>query len=310
MIRVVTEEDLNNVIKESNSEAVIREFWKEKEIYERYNEFVNGSVEHDENGNKLKPSLKDKYEELYPSFKIVPSDFGFDQEVIKYITYDKVDEIPVLDENEMPVLDEETGLPKIKEEPVISDEYYQLDDDGKILLNIDGNKVLKEDYTKAMVIPSFEYFKNQQLEKWFKDPANQEVDMSKYVTFINPILIKMVNAEFEKASKTITSAYPETEQQTWPVQRAEALAFKADAKAPTPMLDGIATNRKIDKSIIVDKVIAKSTFLDSVMGKAIGYRQYAEDSISKIKTIEQLDALVNELTASRDLFYKILSNKG
>lgn len=160
------------------------------------------------------------------------------------------------------------------------------------------------------VKPSLTLFKEQKL--YGSEILNIEpeftptVDMGEYVTFIKPVLIKRVNAEFAKALDTVTDAYPMQEQQTWPLQEAEAKAYVADNTAATPMLDNIASLRGVDKDILVSKIIEKSNAFQTLTSKAIGYRQKLEDEINLVSSIEDVDTVVNDLEAAEQEFYSFL----
>ena len=93
---------------------------------------------------------------------------------------------------------------------------------------------------------------------------------------------RIVEQQFiEKISK-LTSNYTTAEQKTWSTQLQEALAYKADNTAPTPMLTEIADGGDI--GILADKIIAKATYLKVESGKLLAEKN------RKLKALEDESA--------------------
>ena len=312
MLNKRTHEDLKHVVAEDKPESVIRTFWEEAQLADRFNSFTNGTDAVDAEGKKLNPSLEEQYTELHPSVTYTDGhdDGGLPATVeteVTYVTYDETVEEPVLDENDMPVMDEATNLPKTQEVPVIADSYYELDDNNEVTVDEAGNKVLKEEYATAEVVESLELFKQTKIDEFLKEPTNRTVDMTSYVTFIKPILLEKVSAQFEKSMNDVTSSYPEHEQKTWDKQEAQALAYQADNTVATPILDGIVAIRGVDKDTLVLKVIEKAEQFTNLVSAAIGYRQKAEDVIVAAATVEDIEAVIEELNANRDVFNSLVN---
>lgn len=100
----------------------------------------------------------------------------------------------------------------------------------------------------------------------------------------------LINAACESAIAAIRAGYPEGEVLSWPKQEAEARAFVADANAPTPLLDALATARELNKAELAARVIAKADAFAALSGQLIGRRQ---------RLIDQLDALGEDATAEQ-----------
>lgn len=298
MVDFKTREDLETVIKDNKPESVIRNYW----ISVKQNDILNDFIDELKHGKDGGPR---EYDVLYPPFKVEEVKLGnlvvsSKTVEVKYLEYSEEKEIIVRDEYGDIVIDEETGEPLIKLEPVLPDDIFVEDENG--------NKELAEEYRGLPLRPAFDYYLKKKVKEFLSNEDNFKVNMEGYVDFIKPILLKKVNIEFEKAMDTITGAYPEAEQKTWDIQRQEAIVYSKDNTVKTPMIDNIAESRGVDKEVLVNKILEKANKLDIVTGKAIGYRQRAEDVISEVVTFDELVKIVEEFTADRELFYKILKN--
>jgi len=223
------------------------------------------SVEQGKLFNVFIDTLEDKYKELYPEEK--------------YIDYLK----------EQEVTDQETLEVTIK--PIIQEIYYEEDSNG--------NKVLKDEYKDLPIRPTFEYFKQKQIEEFLSEPSNLEIDMNNYIPLAKEILFNRVNSIFTGSMDKITNKYPEQEKLTWYQQEKEAQAYKADSNANVPLLTNIANRRGISIDELADKILAKSEAYTNIVGIAIGDKQNIEDMISNVTTLEDLDAInikINKLT--------------
>lgn len=110
----------------------------------------------------------------------------------------------------------------------------------------------------------------------------------------NYLLDKLANKADEIKSNLLVG-YPQTEIESFYRQEKEALAWKADNKADTPMLKQIARVRGIPFDILVEKVIEKASQFAVAIGVIIGQRQAFEDRLLATKTLEELTALEKEI---------------
>lgn len=93
----------------------------------------------------------------------------------------------------------------------------------------------------------------------------------------------------------LLAGYPQTEIESFYRQEKEALAWKADNKADTPMLKQVARVRGVPFDVLVEKVIEKASQFAVAIGVIIGQRQAFEDRLLATKTLEELTALEKEI---------------
>lgn len=110
----------------------------------------------------------------------------------------------------------------------------------------------------------------------------------------NYLLDKLANKADEIKSNLLVG-YPQTEIESFYRQEKEALAWKADNKADTPMLKQIARVRGIPFDILVEKVIEKASQFAVAIGVIIGQRQAFEDRLLTLSSQKELDALKKEI---------------
>jgi len=137
--------------------------------------------------------------------------------------------------------------------------------------------------------PTFELFKQEQIDKWVADTLPTIQLNNSYTTFIKPILLNKINNKYEEVLHKITKKYPQSEKMTWFQQYTEAVKYKEDNSNPTPMIDAIATNRGVDKDIIIDKIITKAKEYNTLIGTITGLRQQPEDFIDNIENTSDID---------------------
>lgn len=108
----------------------------------------------------------------------------------------------------------------------------------------------------------------------------------------------LLNTLADKADKIkngLLAGYPQTEIESFYRQEKEALAWKADNKADTPMLKQVAMVRGVPFDVLVEKVIEKASQFAVAIGLIIGQRQAFEDRLLALKTMEELTALEKEI---------------
>jgi len=314
-----TQEDLDQVVKLGKSESVIRTFWIKTQLGNAFNLFVNGTEKLDKNGKKINPSLKDKYNTLYPVLPAntdlkLPTGYleyntTIDKDVfnIKTGVYEKITIKVFPEECYQTTADktttDKTTTDKTTTDKPIADKPIAM---AEPILDENGNKILKVEYKDIPVRPTLELYKEQAIIEYHK--TETQPALTDYVTFIKPIMLDMVNTQFEDSMSYVTSSYPMAEQQTWPTQKAEAYAYIANNKAPTPMLDTIAKTRGVDRVTLIKKTAAKSKTFDTLVATAIGYRQKAEDMINAVTTVDMLDTVIVDLTNSREIFKTLVDD--
>ena len=94
---------------------------------------------------------------------------------------------------------------------------------------------------------------------------------------------------------SLLAGYPQTEIESFYRQEKEALAWRADNNAETPMLKQVARVRGVPFEVLVEKVIEKASQFAVAIGVIIGQRQAFEDRLLATKNIEELTALEKEI---------------
>lgn len=87
------------------------------------------------------------------------------------------------------------------------------------------------------------------------------------------------------------SQVPDFELATWPLQSTEAQAWAADKSAATPILDGIAAARGLDKDKLKAAALKKSLAYSALSAIVAGQRQAIQDQIEAAKTKSALDKI-------------------
>nr|DAJ31495.1 MAG TPA: hypothetical protein [Bacteriophage sp.] len=87
------------------------------------------------------------------------------------------------------------------------------------------------------------------------------------------------------------SQVPDFELATWPIQSTEAQAWAANKSAATPILDGIAAARGLDKDKLKAAALKKSLAYSALSAIVAGQRQAIQDQIEAAKTKSALDKI-------------------
>lgn len=103
--------------------------------------------------------------------------------------------------------------------------------------------------------------------------------------------IAAINAEYERRTAAISSSYPSSERESWPVQTREARALQADAAAATPWIDAAAAARGLDRAELARRIVALDMAYRSVHGALSGTRQRLEELAWTAVDVEQIEAI-------------------
>lgn len=132
----------------------------------------------------------------------------------------------------------------------------------------------------------------------------QEVDEDPYVVntpktlgLIRVAIENRIDGSCENAMASLRAGYPESEVLSWSKQESEARAFVSDPNAATPLLDALATARDIDKTELVNRVIAKADLFANLSGQIIGTRQALQDALSALPDEATIETHAAELAA-------------
>ena len=100
-----------------------------------------------------------------------------------------------------------------------------------------------------------------------------------------------INDEAEFVLAQLKASYPQSEIDTWTRQALEARAYDADNSAATPLLDGIASSRGIDRVELIGRAKAKADASDAILMATIGKRQKLVDEIDAATVESELDVI-------------------
>ncbi|MFP4732431.1 hypothetical protein HID67_07720 [Pasteurella multocida] len=129
--------------------------------------------------------------------------------------------------------------------------------------------------------------------KWVIDKAKQKEQLNAEKTR----LVLFTANKVDEMKSALLSGYPQAEIDSFYKQEKEALAYKEDKNAETPMLKIIAQTRGVPFELLVEKVLEKSSQFSHAMGAIIGQRQKFEDRILATESIEDLNVIENEVKA-------------
>lgn len=100
-----------------------------------------------------------------------------------------------------------------------------------------------------------------------------------------------VDAAFELNLGELMGTYPMSERLTWPVQQAEALAWKTNPSSSTPYLDSVATARGIDLQDMRQRTLERAERFMAGSAPLLGKRQRLRDEIESAETAEALASI-------------------
>lgn len=122
--------------------------------------------------------------------------------------------------------------------------------------------------------------------------AEKQVEL--FIDKKNRLLATLAN-KADALKSGLLIGYPQTEIESFYRQEKEALAWKADNKAETPMLKQIAIVRGVPFDVLVEKVIEKASQFAVAIGVIIGKRQAFEDRLLALSSQKELDELKKEI---------------
>lgn len=122
--------------------------------------------------------------------------------------------------------------------------------------------------------------------------AEKQVEL--FIDKKNRLLATLAN-KADALKSGLLIGYPQTEIESFYRQEKEALAWKADNKAETPMLKQIAIVRGVPFDVLVEKVIEKASQFAVAIGVIIGQRQAFEDRLLALSSQKELDELKKEI---------------
>lgn len=100
-----------------------------------------------------------------------------------------------------------------------------------------------------------------------------------------------ITAAHDAFLKAQSAEYSDMERQTWDMQRAEAEALLADAKAPAPLVRSIAAARGMKVITLAKHIQANIAAWTKLAGHATGQRLALQDKVTAAKTAEDVVAI-------------------
>ena len=85
--------------------------------------------------------------------------------------------------------------------------------------------------------------------------------------------------------------YQSQERDTWGTQVKRAEAFLANPQARTPILDGMAMGRGVEKAQLVEWIMGNSEYFEEKVGVILGQQQALLDKIYSEQSVEKLLAI-------------------
>ncbi len=134
---------------------------------------------------------------------------------------------------------------------------------------------------------------NAEKQTWQLNRAKQKAtEQAQFQAAQAAKLTELANAAqafVDKHAKT--DIVPAFEQETWAMQGAEARAWADDDNAPTPVLDGIAKHRGIDRITLIRAALRKTQQYETLAAGVAGQRQALQVQIERAKTLDDLAAI-------------------
>lgn len=101
-----------------------------------------------------------------------------------------------------------------------------------------------------------------------------------------------IRDSYDTVISAITSAYPQSEIDTWSTQEAEAIAYQADPAAAVPFLTSQALARGITVADLATLIVTKAATYKLAVGAALGKRQSLDEQIDAASSSAELEAIV------------------
>lgn len=108
--------------------------------------------------------------------------------------------------------------------------------------------------------------------------------------------LRQINAACDTALNLLKRTYPPGEVESWDKQEREAVTYKADASAPTPLLTSLSESRGVPLPELVERVLTKAETYAMLSGTIIGQRQKLEDELDRAEdeaSIAAIDVVIN-----------------
>lgn len=104
--------------------------------------------------------------------------------------------------------------------------------------------------------------------------------------------LREIDEAFSAAAEALLQGYPAAERLTWPTQQAEALAWSANSRAPTPYLDGLAAARGLKPEDMRARALQAVQTWMAASQLLVGRRQASRDAVHAAQNKDGLAAVV------------------
>lgn len=141
-----------------------------------------------------------------------------------------------------------------------------------------------DEMIETVVRDGGEFVEGRWQYKWRVDTLTQEeadATLARKNLLTKAALIKAAEEEFEANVSALEAAYIPKVRETWPQQIMEAKDFQINSEAPTPLLDGMLTEKPgATKEALANKILENYAAYSDMAGKALGKMQTTIDAIN------------------------------
>lgn len=160
----------------------------------------------------------------------------------------------------------------------------------KIILFEDGRfkhfRTFQDEFIEVSNEVAYELAQNPYTRK-YDQQTKMVSDYIQPFVFADALAIKgtEITAAATQAFSVITALYLQEEIDSFKTQEEEALAWRADNAALTPILDGIVSNRpSVTKEVLVNRILDVNVpAYKAITGTIMGKKQHYEDLIAALK---------------------------
>jgi hypothetical protein len=136
----------------------------------------------------------------------------------------------------------------------------------------------------------------QQIQSQLDEEAAHQDWLNSYPVMKSEKLNTLTSTAQNFIDSVVGIQYPDFEKLTFETQKSEALTWSADNSAPTPNVDVLALNRGVDRTVLLQKILIKTTQFEQISMAIAGQRQAYEDQIDATTTVEQLNGIAFNFT--------------
>ncbi|WP_051183011.1 hypothetical protein [Desulfocurvibacter africanus] len=170
----------------------------------------------------------------------------------------------------------------------------------------DAPPAAPERYAARATSTGWEVVEDHRGETWYQPDTREAVKISELGPVPEGLVAELPPPSLEDVRKTklvailssadavgqvIYEGYSRLEQDSWPEQRADALALLADPDAPAPLIRAMALARGISETELRDKVLANVERARTISAAIMGQQQARETLAKAALTLAGLEAI-------------------